>query len=220
MELSLPKSRWARNGLWAAVVIAACALGVAGWLNYKSRQMPEAHFVEVGQDAYILPKPDRLAYFKLVNQDQLPFTNDALTGKWTFFFFGYSHCPDICPVTLAVFNDVDRMLKQRKETTPVQFVFVSVDPQRDTPQLLKQYVPSFNPKFVGATGDVAELSKIADSLGVVFGKAPGTTPDIYLMDHSSAVLLTNPEGKWRGVFAAPHVPQHIVDGFLAILRRS
>ena len=198
----------------------ALRLGVAGWLNYKSQQMPEAHFLEVGQDAYILPKPDRLAYFKLVNQDNQPFTNDSLVGKWTFFFFGYTHCPDICPVTLAVFNDVDRMLKQRKETTPVQFVFVSVDPERDTPQLLKQYVPSFNPKFIGATGDPAELAKIADSLGVIFGKAPGTTPNKYLMDHSSAVLLTNPEGKWRGVFAAPHVPQQILDGFLAILRRS
>jgi protein SCO1/2 len=212
-------NRW----LWVALAagIAVLVVGVALWLLARPEEKPQAHFVEVADSAYILPKPDPVARFSLVNQDDVAFDNAALEGKWSFLFFGFTHCPDLCPTTLAVFNQVHRLLAQSQEgVADVQFVFVSVDPERDTPQVLKEYVGSINPAFVGVTGNGADLAQLGDSLGVVYAKVPGTTADQYFMDHSSAVLLINPEGRFRGVFAAPHVAQKIVAGFTAIREQS
>jgi len=204
-----------------AVGIVLLAIGVASWLVWRPQEKPQAHFVEVADSAYILPKPDPVATFNLVNQDNATFDNSALKGKWSFLFFGFTHCPDVCPTTLAVFNQVHRELDQRPQgASDVQFVFVSVDPERDTPQLLKAYVTSFNPAFIGVTGNGADLARLSDSLGVVYQKVPGATPDQYFMDHSSAVLLIDPRGQLRGVFAAPHVAQKIVTGFAAIREQS
>jgi protein SCO1/2 len=102
----------------------------------------------------------------------------------------------------------------------VQFVFISVDPERDTSPLLEDYVTHLNPEFIGVTGDGAELARLGESLGVVYTKVPGPSPGEYFMDHSSAVLLIDPQGGFRGVFAAPHVAQKILAGFLAIQARS
>lgn len=212
-----------RRWLWIALAagIAALVIGVALWLLMRPEEKPQAHFVEVADGVYILPRPDPVATFRLVTQDNTPFDNSSLEGKWSFLFFGFTHCPDLCPTTLAVFDQVHRLLaRSEKGVADVQFVFVSVDPERDTPQVLKEYVGSINPGFIGVTGDGAELARLAESLGVVYAKVPGTAPDQYFMDHSSAVLLINPEGRFRGVFAAPHAAQKMVDGYLAIREQS
>jgi protein SCO1/2 len=210
-----------RLRIWLAAGIALLAVGVSLWLLWRPEEKPQAHFVEVADSAYILPKPDPVATFSLVNHENKSFDNSALKGKWSFLFFGFTHCPDLCPTTLAVFNQVHRLLSQGPQGVgDVQFVFVSVDPERDTPQLLKEYVTHFNAEFIGVTGNGADLAQLSDSLGVVYAKVPGTTPEQYFMDHSSAVLLINPEGRFRGVFAAPHVAQKIVDGYLEIRKQS
>ena len=203
--------------VWVASGIVLLAIGVASWLLWRPAEKPQAHFVEVADSAYILPKPDPVATFKLVDQNNVRFDNSALLGKWSFLFFGFTHCPDLCPTTLAVFNQVHRLLGQRREGVhDVQFVFVSVDPERDTPRLLKDYVSHFNSEFVGVSGDGTELARLTDSLGVVYAKVPGPSSGEYFMDHSSAVLLIDPQGRFRGVFAAPHTAQKIVAGFTAI----
>ena len=209
--------------LWVALAagIAVLVVGVVLWLLARPEEKPQAHFVEVADSAYILPKPDPVATFSLLTHDNTSFDNAALKGKWSFLFFGFTHCPDLCPTTLAVFNQVHRMLSEGPQSVDdVQFVFVSVDPERDTPQVLKEYVGSINPEFVGVTGNNADLAQLGNSLGVVYAKVPGSAPDQYFMDHSSAVLLINPEGRFRGVFAAPHVAQKIVAGFTAIREQS
>jgi protein SCO1/2 len=207
--------------LWLGAGIALLVVGIAVWLLSRPDEKPQAHFVEIGDSAYILPKPDPVAAFKLVNHDGAAFDNSDLKGKWTFVFFGFTHCPDLCPTTLNVFNQVHRQLREQPQgVRDVRFVFVSVDPERDTPQLLKEYVTAFNPEFVGVTGNGTELAQLGDSLGVVYTKVPGATPEQYFMDHSSAVLLIDPRGTLSGVFAAPHVAQKIVAGFQAIRERT
>jgi protein SCO1/2 len=210
--------------IWVIAALAVAAVTSAGaglWWSYRLHAKPEAHFVEVSEGAYILPRPDRLAQFKLMTHANQPFDNASLEGKWTFLFFGYTHCPDVCPVTLSVFNEVHRTLRRRPEGVgEVQFVFVSVDPERDTPALLQEYVPQFNPEFLGVSGNGADLARLSESLGVVYAKVPGGAPDQYLMDHSTAVLLTDPRGRLRGIFSAPHTPHQIVQGFLKIRQQS
>jgi protein SCO1/2 len=211
--------RW----LWAALAagIALLAIGVTLWLVGRPAEKPTAQFVEVAEGVYILPKPDSIAKFALVSHDNAVFDNRALEGKWSFLFFGFTHCPDLCPTTLAVFQQVYRRLGEAPgNLADVQFVFVSVDPERDTPQVLKEYVGHVNLAFIGVTGGGPGLAQLADSLGVVYAKVPGTTAEQYFMDHSSAVLLTDPDGRFHGVFAAPHAAQRIVDGYREIRKRS
>jgi protein SCO1/2 len=216
---ALAGNRWRWLALAAGVAILA--VGVTLWLLPRADEKPQPHFVEVADSVYILPKPDPIARFSLVSHDNRPFDNAAFKGKWSFLFFGFTHCPDLCPTTLAVFDQVHRLLGQRPEGVgDVQFVFVSVDPERDTPQVMKDYVGHINPAFIGVSGDGKELAPLADSLGVVYAKAPGTTPDQYFMDHSSAVLLISPRGELIGVFAAPHAAQKIVTGYLEIRKRA
>jgi protein SCO1/2 len=187
--------------------IALLVLGAGAWLLL--REAPQAEpaepFIEVARDAYVLARPEPLPAFALTAHDGTPFDNAALLGRWTFLFFGFTHCPDVCPTTLAVFAEAFRSLD--RET---RFVLVSVDPERDTPEALAKYVTAFDPAFVGATGDIAAL---AESLGVVHAKAPGPAPGGYSVDHSSSVLLVDPRGRFYGVLAAPHVAANLVQAF-------
>lgn len=194
-----------------AVLVAAAALG---WRWLRPPPAPAPHFVEVANGAYVLPKPDTLADFRLVKHDGTIFDNQSLKSRWTFLIFGYTFCPDFCPTTLVEFAHVHRQLAQRPQgTRDVQFVMVSVDPARDTPELLGRYVPQFNREFIGATGEPAVIARLADSVGAVYARAPGSSGDNYLIDHSTAVLLINPNGALQGVFAAPHVAKDMVQAF-------
>jgi protein SCO1 len=207
-----------------AIVVAIVLLAAAAALVWRSVQTTPAqqpHFVEVVNNAYILPKPDALASFKLVKHDDTPFDNDSLKGRWSFLIFGYTYCPDFCPTALVVFTEIHGLLTQRPEgARDVQFVMVSVDPERDTTALLKEYVPQFNREFIGVTGAPAEIARLAESVGAVYAKVPGSSERNYLIDHSTAVLLVNPQGKLQGVFAAPHVAKNMVQGFLKIREQA
>ncbi len=211
-QLKLPTTTRRVSLLIAAVLVLLAVAGALSWRWLRPAQLP--HFVEVGTGAYVLPKPDTLADFRLVKHDDTVFDNQALKGRWTFLIFGYTFCPDFCPTTLVEFAQIHRQLAQRAQgTRDVQFVMVSVDPERDTPQLLGRYVPQFNREFVGVTGDPAVIKRLADSVGAVYAKVPGSSGSNYLIDHSTAVLLINPDGKLQGVFAAPHVAKDMVQAF-------
>ena len=128
----------------------------ASWQALRPKAAAPPHFVEVSDGVYILPRPDALASFRLIKHDNTPFDNASLTGRWSFVIFGYTYCPDFCPTTLSVFTQVHGLLAQQPDVMrDLQFVMVSVDPARDTPALLKDYVPQFHRDFVGVTGDPA-----------------------------------------------------------------
>ena len=122
-----------------------------------------------------------------------------LKGGWSLLFFGFTTCPDICPTTLSVLNDAISAVDD-----PPTVVMVSVDPDRDTPERLAQYVPAFNSNFIGYTGTFEETVKLATQLNVAFGKVPGLVPGSYLIDHSASLVLIDPEGRYAGFLKAPH----------------
>jgi protein SCO1/2 len=202
-----------------AVLLAVAAAWA--WRSLQPASPRQPRYVEVAHGAYILPKPDALAAFELVKHDDSPFGNQALKGRWTFLIFGYTFCPDFCPTTLVVFNEMYRLLAQPGAgVSDVQFVMVTVDPQRDTPRQLKAYVPQFNPEFIGVTGNAAAITSLADSLGAVYEKHPGSTDADYLMDHSSTVHVINPQGRLQAVFAPPHAAADMVAGFRKIREQA
>jgi len=110
-------------------------------------------------------------------------------------FFGFTQCPDVCPTTLAEMKTVKEMLG--KDGARLQVVFVTVDPERDTPELLAQYVPAFDPGFVGLYGDAEATARTAKEFKVYYKKAPGSRPGSYSVDHTAALYIYDPAGKLR-----------------------
>ncbi|MFQ5759606.1 MAG: SCO family protein [Acidiferrobacterales bacterium] len=163
------------------------------------------------------PDPRVLSAFTLEDQHAQRFDLDRLKGKWTFLFFGYTNCPDVCPTTLSVLASVEKQLKQTPEALKnSQFVFVSVDPKRDTPEHLGKYVGYFNKDFVGVTGPPEKLGALTTQLGIFYLLGEPDAAGNYLVDHTAAILLTDPKARLIGVFGAPHDPQTIVARFRRI----
>ena len=133
--------------------------------------------------------------FSLVDHNGTPRTLADYRGKAVVVFFGYTQCPDFCPTTLAELAEAMKRLGPDAER--VQVLFVTVDPERDTPALLKNYVPAFDPRFIGLYGDADATARTAKEFKVVYQKRPGQTPGTYTMDHSAGTFIFDPNGKLR-----------------------
>jgi protein SCO1/2 len=130
-------------------------------------------------------------------------------------FFGFTHCPDVCPTTLGVLRDVAAMLAADGEPAP-RIVFVSVDPERDTPARLKSYVEFFDKRFIGLTGAPDKVAAFTGQLGIVYMKAPLPGTGGYTVDHTAAVLLVDPRVRLVGIFSAPHNAADIARRYMQI----
>ena len=169
----------------------------------------------------LLPEPRVIADFALTDQDGHAFTLASLQGRWTLIFFGFTHCPDVCPTTLYDLSGVHKQLLGRlgANSGDHQVVFISVDPERDTPERLKSYVSYFHPDFIGVSGSDAQLRPLALQLGAAYhveDHEPGT--EQYAVDHSASILLTDPSGRLYGVFPAPHDVGKLTADMAAVLR--
>jgi protein SCO1/2 len=114
-------------------------------------------------------------------------------GKAVVVFFGYTQCPDVCPTTLSTLAETMKLLGP--DADRVQVVFITIDPERDTPALLAEYVPAFDKRFLGLAGDAAATERVAKEFKVIYQKQPGATPTTYTMDHSAGVFLFDPQGR-------------------------
>ena len=123
-------------------------------------------------------------------------------GKVVVIFFGYTQCPDVCPTTLATFKQVWAKLREAGIEKKVAFDFISVDPERDTPEQLAKYVGYFSKDFVAATGTDAELTKLTRALGLVYAREPSANGD-YTVDHSASAVIIDPAGRQTGLFRPP-----------------
>ena len=143
--------------------------------------------------------------FTLVDQDGHPVDQRVLNGKWSVVFFGYTYCPDFCPTTLTTLGKTMEALGPKAKDT--QVVFITIDPARDTPGVLKAYLSSrvFPKNIVGLTGAPAQIAQVAKAY-MVFYQKEGTGPN-YTMDHSTALYLMDPQGKFHGVIADGLTPQ-------------
>nr|VFK42248.1 MAG: protein SCO1/2 [Candidatus Kentron sp. SD]VFK48172.1 MAG: protein SCO1/2 [Candidatus Kentron sp. SD]VFK77685.1 MAG: protein SCO1/2 [Candidatus Kentron sp. SD] len=165
----------------------------------------------------ILGKPRPVPAFTLADQYGNPFTAVNLQGQWTFLYFGYTSCPDVCPTTLGALAVTDRTLREGPLAMHPKFVFISVDPERDTQEQLARYVPYFNPNFLGATGAEEEILALTRPLGIVYRRSyEGDSESTYLVDHSASVLLINPEGRMVATFSPPHDGKSIAEHFRRI----
>jgi protein SCO1/2 len=165
-----------------------------------------------------LPQPKPLKPFVLIDQDGRTLTGEGLSGNWTFAAIGYTTCPDVCPMTMATFVALARQIGVAEGTGP-RFLFISVDPGRDTPERLAQYVRHFNPGFQGATGTESDLQALARDLGTLYARVDDPKSALgYTMDHSASIYLIDPQGRLAAIFSAPHDPAMMARDFATLTK--
>ncbi len=210
---TVPSNRSVNHTVIAALAGATALIGgilLATWLN-----TPGTTTLRSGT---LLQQPRVLPALDLIDQDGQPFTHAQLQGHWTLIFPGFTYCPDICPTTLGLLKTVQTQLGSRAEH--LQVVLFSVDPERDTPERLKEYVTYFSPAFRGVTTSEPNLKAVAQALGVAYAKVPGGAPGEYSMDHSAALILINPRGELAGYFTGPFQADLLLADLKQVLERS
>lgn len=150
-------------------------------------------------------------HFTLNDQKQQIFTEENLQKHWTFMFFGFTRCADICPTTMAVLKQVYERIPASRQN-PAQVVFVTVDPENDTPEKLSQFVQSFHQDFIGVTGTPQELTQLQHNLGIM--AMPANHPKVgKMIEHSGSIIVIDPQGEFYALFTAPHDVDDIVHDY-------
>ncbi len=163
------------------------------------------------------PEPKPLSEFSLTDQLGKEFTLESLKGKWSFVFFGYTACPDICPTTLSEMSKVANTLASKQiHKDDVHFIFVSVDPDRDNVANMKEYMGYFNSEFVGLTANQPQLDVLMQQLSILAVREESATPDSYTMGHSSSIRLIDPQARWVASFSPPHSGSDIAEKFILV----
>lgn len=198
-----------------AIVAVILGLTVNQVLSNRGQGDPTA-MIDAG--IILLPASRSIPDVKLTNQDGQEVSIAELKGKWTMLFFGYTFCPDICPTTLAqlrqIKNDLPKDVAGR-----LQIVLVSVDPNRDTPQQLKQYLGYFDASFLGLTAPVEVIGKLANAVSIPFIPADTSKPN-YTVDHSGNMALLGPDGTQRGFIRSPLNDKKMVEQLPGLLVRE
>ena len=189
----------ARRLLFGTVAAAAAAAGVAAGLYLDSSGDDQP---EIG--GYVLERPRTLPTLVLVDEQAAAFGAGDFAGHWSFLYFGYTYCPDVCPLTLVELAEVKRRLAIERPEERVEYYLISVDPRRDTPARLREYVAYFDPAFRGLTGTDAALAALANATDTLFDVPEGQDANNYLVSHSSNLVVLDPAGAVRAVLTPPH----------------
>lgn len=192
--------------------IAIIALLFGAWAYHNTHQMPAQPHLAA---ATVFTQPRSIHPFQLIDANNQPLTLENLKDQWSLLFFGFTHCPDLCPTTLATLNLAYQKLESNHAKLP-QLIFISVDPQRDDPERMHDYLISFNPHFLGASGEPTAIDQLAHELSVLYTKT--TNQNQVSIDHSGALLIINPQGQFYGVFTTPHDANKIAQDMQQIMR--
>ena len=196
----------------AALLCIAAIAGMAAAVRWRHSGTP----VELATGSYISP-PRALPDFSLIDHHGQTFGNSKLRGSWSMMFFGYTNCPEFCPSTLTTLAAMEQRLRAAAAPLRPRVIFVSVDAKRDTPAQLAQYVPNFDPDFVGLTAvDQSHIAAVAAKLGVgimITPKADGS----YNVDHSTALFVLNPDGRLTALLTGPYTVEALLADFQRIV---
>lgn len=201
----LEEVRVSKNLTTMLAAVIAALLGLASAAYLLSAPTPPTEF----HSGTLFKQPRPLPDFSLQASDGSAYTRERLQGRWSLVFPGFTYCPDICPTTLALLKRLNDGLDKR-----LNIVFLSVDPERDTPERLRTYLANFDPDFIGITAAEPQLQQLASAMGISYLKSDGATPESYSMDHSAGLMLVNP----RGELAAYLSPPHELDAMITDLR--
>ena len=208
------------NRTSAYILVAALFAGLGLLAAYQLLGRDPTPAPPALQTVTLLPQPRELPAFNLRQSDGSPLIPGELAGHWTLVFLGFTFCPDVCPTTLAELAQAQKQWESMPESTRPRVLFVSVDPERDTPGKTGEYAHAFHPDTLAATADVPALEKFATSLGFVFMKAPGANfehnPQDYSVDHSAHIAVLDPQGRLAGLIRPPLQPQAIAADLITL----
>lgn len=173
--------------LWLVLGLVVVMAGVLGWMRFAAPPVPQGNLTGAS-----LGGP-----FALINQDGAVVREAQFAGRWRLIYFGYGFCPDICPTDLATMARGLQAFEQQDAARAARVapIFITIDPQRDTPAALKPFVAAFHPRLVGLTGTAAQIDAVTKAYGVYARRMETGDPEAYLMDHSAMVYLFGPDGK-------------------------
>ncbi len=188
------------------------------WTAREFLKPPEnPSLARANTQATLLDDPVSIPRFSLVDQHGENFTLDRLKGQWSFLFFGYTNCPDVCPTTINVLMQVENQLQQHSDLAKPRYIFVSIDPDRDTPEHLARYLTYFHPDFLGITGSEEQLQTMIKPLGIFYEKNSPTNDGNYSINHTTAILLSDPQARVRSLTSPPHNASAIAKDYRYVL---
>lgn len=186
------------------VVLIACVAVVLGLTFFKvlNQPAPDRKAEQLDAGLVLLQTPRVLPPVTLIDTNEQAVALNSFKDAWTLVFFGYTFCPDICPTTLAELRQIKQQLPP-EVAQHINIVMITVDPARDTPQQLKEYLSFFDPTLKGLTGEAAAIEKAANAMGVPYIPAPANAGENYLVDHGANLALIGPDGSQHGFIRAP-----------------
>jgi len=221
----MPSSLWtAQSAAMNRTELTTWALTTAGLLGlafavYTIMDRQAADSVPLEISGFVIDEPRALPAFTLRDGDDQAFTDNDFQGAWSFIYFGYTSCPDICPMSMVEMSRIAAAVPSDTTSEAINYYLVSVDPERDTPQRVGEYAAYFNADFRGLTGETEEIDKFATAAGVIYELPEAPVDDNYLVGHSSFITLINPQGEIHAFFTADLDGERIADDFVKILAR-
>lgn len=196
-------------------VLAGVLLGLAAalWWSMSSRPGPEE---ASAPESHFLSAPLPVPSFTLTSHETRPVSSEDFPGKVLVVFFGYTSCPDVCPLTLTHLTQAFRLMKEEGER--IQVLLVSVDPDRDTPERLRGYLRNFHPSFMGLTGTEEEIRSVADNFGAYFARTG--EGESYTVDHTARSYVLDPEGRIALTFPISATPEEMARDLKHLLDRK
>lgn len=211
------------NSLRLTVVLSlafvAIVLGMFFYSMTRPQTLSDEQLRNIG--VFVLPTPREIAPFELMTHTGRPFTVEDLRGHWSFIFFGFTHCPDICPTSMALMAQAERQLEAElppQSAGQFQGVLVTVDPERDDQETLATYVQAFSDEFVGLRGDLPATAAFATQVNAAFAMVPANDGG-YQVDHTANIVIVNPHGHYHGFARTPHNVDTIVQAFRSLSQR-
>jgi len=200
-----------KSPLFRLLLLAVIIIAASGWAGLHFITGPQFATMPESSAITLLPSGRKLPALEMVNQDAQPFGRVDFAGHWSLVFMGFTNCGDVCPTTMAkvsmIYDGVDK---------PLSIVFVSVDPDRDTPEIIGKFVAAFNPDFIGITGAPEQIGKLATAFGTSYSVR--RSDDSYTVNHLSALFLVDPSASVAGVITQPLKINTLIEELNRLLR--
>ncbi len=209
-----------RNFTWTIVsCLAVMLIALSLYVNKMTTKVYLSNEQLKDLGLYLIEPARDLGSFNLIDSNEKEFLPQDFEGKWNVLFFGFTFCPDICPITMSMLSRIEKGL-DNEDLDKIRIFLVTVDPDRDSPDQLKVYLENFSENFIGLTGGLDQIYNFATRVNAPFSPISNSKDPHYTVDHTGSIILINPEGNYAGFFRAPHNQDDIKKAILDIVSRN
>ena len=209
-----------RNFTWTIVsCLAVMLIALSLYVNKMTTKVYLSNEQLKDLGLYLIEPARDLGSFNLIDSNEKEFLPQDFEGKWNVLFFGFTFCPDICPITMSMLSRIEKGL-DNEDLDKIRIFLVTVDPDRDSPDQLKVYLENFSENFIGLTGGLDQIYNFATRVNAPFSPISNSKDPHYTVDHTGSIVLIDPDGNYAGFFRAPHNQDKIKKALLEITRRD